>query len=141
VVAAALDKPPLPRGLIYLFKMKDIRFRAWDIFYKKFIYSDDKRSDLANFWAKVLGGIDAKRKVPVMQFIGLKDKNGKEIYEGDILERWGKGQADPFVVEPLIPVNRFYGMYPTPHGDDRMSWAEEYEVIGNIYENPKLLKS
>ena len=85
-----------------------------------------------DFWFMV-----EKHGFPVMQFTGLKGKNGKEIYEGDILEHNG----DRWVVKPIIPINRFYGSYGTPNGNDWMSMSDvDYEVIGNIYENPKLLK-
>lgn len=75
-----------------------------------------------------------------MQFTGLLDKSGKEIYEGDILEEYGKGEGEPFVVKELLPLVRFYENYPSPTKDDWMSWPEQYEIIGNIYENKDLIK-
>jgi hypothetical protein len=65
---------------------------------------------------------------PIMQFTGLKDKNGKEIYEGDIItER--KYQAVVEWDEKSLQFNC--------HG---MLDGKNYEVIGNIYENPELLE-
>ena len=78
-----------------------------------------------------------------MQFTGLKDKNGKEIYEGDII--------NGLVVTYLGDSNAGLGMNAGWYlqRDDFESWVElecrcnenenNYEIIGNIYENPELL--
>lgn len=68
----------------------------------------------------------------LMQFTGLKDKNGKEIYEGDIVEDWGE-------ISPVIWTSM-------SDGYDYDGWAADFglysgvKVIGNIYENPELIK-
>ena len=74
--------------------------------------------------------------VPLMQFTGLKDKNGKEIYEGDIviIKREYEGVeivAFEHIIKDIrqLPKN-FFG-----------STFKESEVIGNIYENPELMKN
>ncbi len=87
--------------------------------------------------------------MPLMQYTGLKDKNGKEIYEGDIVEKWSHCS----LLERLSPLyNRGVGYYKSltttvkwseqglnyniyPHHDDSY-----WKVIGNIYENRELLK-
>ncbi len=72
----------------------------------------------------------------LMQYTGLKDKNGKEIYEGDIvLNKYGN------VCEMVFRHHGFY--YTRPGWKTRLAHpnGEELEVVGNIYENPELLTS
>ena len=73
----------------------------------------------------------------LMQFTGLTDKNGKEIYEGDIVRTTGWPDGDPvYWVD-----GRFCVGQPSNLADFLGSIAEGCEIIGNIYENPELLKS
>ena len=80
----------------------------------------------------------------LMQYTGLKDKNGKEVYEGDILKNpndsFGRNSlvswsGAGFWSEPIHPPLRQFGRHLVQ--DDVSTW----EVIGNIYENPGLLHS
>ena len=73
----------------------------------------------------------------VMQFTGLLDKNGKEIYEGDIVksEHW-----KPTTYQIAFGRGAFYLAMPDLHEAADVKYAEKFEVIGNIYENPELLK-
>jgi len=69
----------------------------------------------------------------VMQFTGLLDRNGKEIYEGDIL----KNEVKNCKVEWSEMNLAWVGVGLMAFG---MNGDGEYEIIGNIYENPELLK-
>jgi len=103
---------------------REIKFRAWD--------KEEKQ-----FTAMSLEGIFAfydegnGDRLELMQYTGLKDKNGKEIYEGDIISRIGCGLSK--VVE-WRETKKYAGF----------NIGNEYkygiEVIGNIYSNPELLK-
>ena len=77
-------------------------------------------------------------KVNLMQYTGLKDKNGKEIYEGDIIKYTQHYFNTPMIKYKTKIVEWKYdkwGVYETNAGES------DIEVIGNIYENPELLKN
>jgi uncharacterized phage protein (TIGR01671 family) len=83
-------------------------------------------------------------EIILLQYTGLKDKNGMEIYEGDII------RANKLTFESkLLPENllvKFYGgMFQLYRGNENLmglhlQYIEDGEIIGNIYENPELLK-
>jgi|SRR6185436_19008877 len=104
--------------------MRTIKFRAWDKGVSRMMY------DVA-----YIGKSETEMQI-VMQFTGLKDKNGKEIYEGDIATHRKAGDfnreelvSGEVIIEPSRGV--VIGGWPA---------AFDIEVIGNIYENPDLLK-
>jgi uncharacterized phage protein (TIGR01671 family) len=118
--------------------MREIKFRMWSPETKVMV--DLKKitplavhADLLN---ENLDGlfIPFKEGYHLMQFTGLLDKNGKEIYEGDIVQ----GCKIRGIVEYYIDCFRIYGGFLSEGLGD---WGEnDREIIGNIYENPELIE-
>jgi len=130
--------------------MRELKFRAWDLDNYQ-MYYQDRDNDSGEgpiIWSCSHGGLFFEEPTPipwydpdrieyrrpnqeVMQYTGLKDKNGKEIYEGDVISD-GKVNA---------PVQwNDIGAWSWEHGEDwGMIFEEDVEVIGNIYENPEQL--
>jgi hypothetical protein len=113
--------------------MREIKFRAWD-----------KSSSEMRDWDFYTGipytlndFFDNDKELIPMQCTGLKDKNGKEIYDGDIYKQKWSGQV---IIGKIV------------YGDMARYWLEPCEsyyigvikitgeIIGNIYENPELVE-
>jgi len=122
--------------------MREIKFRAWD---GKKMYSPDELIQVGNEGCTTGyydgSGCPKYSDHELMQYTGLKDKNGKEIYEGDIVLHDGLPGAKngrSIVFEDCC----FMIKGKTPSDDwhvGRYSGLNT-EVIGNIYENPELLE-
>ncbi len=137
--------------------MRDLEFRAWDREYKvmckvdviafglgahliglpveeELQYQDGYRGDYT-----ILPKGERFRtcnQIELMQYTGLKDSNGQEVYEGDIANYWGKvvtiiydEESAGFAMRGLEKWDCHF-LRPNP---------KDYEVIGNIYSNPDLL--
>lgn len=141
--------------------MRDIKFRAWDKELKKIFKVDCL--DFSAWWVRCKRPLDAPRENGnafygernsfsneetdrhiLMQYTGLIDKNDNEICEGDIIEvkhpyqnRYYKGEI--FYEYGAFEARNFYfSHYINP--SDFKEELEYVEIIGNIYENPELLK-
>lgn len=112
--------------------MRDIRFRAWDKA-RKVMHPPSTFREVCE------GRLDKKRKFEEFEFLewtGLQDKNGKEIYEWDILSSRGYRLVVKF--DKGIFYAETYGGYRLSLEEILCWWEASY--IGNIYENPELLK-
>lgn len=108
--------------------MREIKFRVWDDANKDMDYWDLQDR---NYYA-----CSGEERYHIMQYIGLEDKNGEEIYEGDILKHEGGTLIE--VVEWKEEMWTEEG-FMTGFGELTFS-TNQYEIIGNIYENPELIK-
>jgi len=139
--------------------MREIKFRAWDKERKEIIpdLEDHYIIEIEGYSTLIFGEpLTSKLKINeyikperiiLMQFTGLKDKNGKEIYEGDIIQIPDYYYGDFFEKSHkniVVFIDGGFDCYIKKEDmfDDLADIAmnELIEVIGNIYENPELIK-
>lgn len=123
------------------------KYRAWNTEKKIMCYDNEDLS--ASYWdgaySSEAGIINEYLNLPehlrcyeYMQYIGVKDKNKKKVYEKDIVLI--DGEDDHFVVEWDNDTARFIMTSETLTVDFDNYWGYQVEVIGNVYENSDLLK-
>lgn len=145
--------------------LREIKFRAWDMKYEQMCFVTSM------FWPiKKRNGFDIVEGYglpnspyrdititelnPLMQYTGLKDKNGEEIYEGDIVEvnkGWSTGGYNS--IGDYEPPTEIKYLRKVVWKETGLDWngivsgstlcannCKYFTVIGNIYENPDLLK-
>ena len=140
--------------------MREYKFRAWDKEYEKMTYFDDEDYDYRPPLVFRLDQVfkkdsnyddyedfeynDITDSVEIMQYTGLHDKNGKEIYEGDIVNcqtKYGKAKAIIKFIDGKF-VAYWDSKITHPKNGHHIACYDinkKFEVIGNIYDNKELL--
>lgn len=122
---------------------RQLKFRVWDNLAQRFIYPEDKGQQhyvlsLNGEFTNLQNGVGGD-EVAVQQWTGLRDIQGKEIYEGDICRQY-------VCLGPAGETTTVAPVSITPFGVSIQGWtfdrrSTQPEVLGNIFENKELLSN
>ena len=109
---------------------------------KRIRFDDDGNVTTVLFEGKLLGVNTKIDEIELMQSTGLRDKNGKEIFEGDIVDYKGRKAVVKWHGSYASFIYRFVNELQERFSEWRPLFLAYYhfEIIGNIYENPELLE-
>jgi uncharacterized phage protein (TIGR01671 family) len=126
--------------------MEIIKFRAWDIVEKRYWYSDKQSTELGDALSRWFTNPD---RYKIQQFTGLKDKNGREIYKGDILKFAFSTKLKTGIIHyHKVMWNERKAKWSLERTDEKgkVHWIglgkvdlNGHEIVGTVYENPELL--
>lgn len=138
--------------------MREIKFRAYDktnkemmndisVVGRHIIFEHKSRGyDLDELQLTYLDILDGKNVYEIMQYAGIKDRSGKEIYEGDVfINKWKVGHTSlhrVYFCEEELAFMSLTNLNGELIKESLAGYAEGYDirVIGNIYKNPELLE-
>ncbi|MGI8351716.1 YopX family protein [Niallia circulans] len=132
--------------------MREIKFRVWDKDYSKMHICGTNTHDAINFLENQAcyynqqngcGSLpNGEGTYDLMQYTGLKDKNGVEIYEGDVVKGhwWAYGKAHRHIGKVTYGMAAFKVVGVKQYLGNSIELDPTFEIIGNIYQNPELLE-
>jgi uncharacterized phage protein (TIGR01671 family) len=130
--------------------MREIKFRAWNT-HREIMYSAEEigkdqltlcpnNGGFVNVCGQSFANSKYYKHIIPLQYTGLKDKNGKEIYEGDVIKNVCRGRIETGYENDTAIVKFAFGKFVETYWNcGLLDVVMNCEVIGNIYENPDLL--
>tara|TARA_R110000787_G_C13151536_1_gene418522 strand:+ start:56 stop:418 length:363 start_codon:yes stop_codon:yes gene_type:complete len=120
--------------------MREIKFRAWNEKANRHSKPFTLKSRVLNYTDDDGLGVTMSLTCEIVeQFTGLQDKNGTDIYEGDIL--WPKAQDARKVIYPMSESVACFGLVTACGKKITLGNSDKlYTIIGNIHQNPELIK-
>lgn len=114
--------------------MKNNKFRVWDVNFEDMFDADNIILDQNDSLSNQINDCD---KYKFMQFTGLLDKNGKEVYEKDILRvKMGNDWQTKYNL-----VKNLWDLHLWINDGDNYYRVNEFEVVGSFYQNPELVEN
>ena len=116
--------------------------------FRRYCLLSDTMYDTIDCEGDILRQLDGDNDQVYMMYIGHKDKNGKEIFIGDILatsndneefDTWDKEENGYTVVQPTNDLGYTFSKWSLDNSEDSIYNSKFVEIIGNIYENPELV--
>ncbi|MGU9969829.1 YopX family protein [Bacillus velezensis] len=135
--------------------MREVKFRAWDDVKDRMLYLGEEDDIVFDFGGSGIVATDITEDEPnfktlhhliYLQYTGLKDKNGQEIYEGDIVKVTSGAEEICGIDSGIGKVEwftkwGFWNVSNIENGLGDLLFHGHVEVIGNIYEEPELIES